>query len=54
VASAVGAAAMDAFVDKHPHKDSKRHFAESAITGLVLNRLAGGEEALGVWVVDEP
>jgi hypothetical protein len=40
--AALGAAGIDSLVDKDPDKHGKRHVAESAIGGLLANRLANG------------
>jgi len=40
--AALGAAGIDSLVDKDPDKHSKRHVAESAIGGLLANRVANG------------
>lgn len=40
--AALGAAGIDAFLDKNPHEKSKRHVIESVIGGLAANRLANG------------
>ncbi|KAF2472013.1 uncharacterized protein BDR25DRAFT_17261 [Lindgomyces ingoldianus] len=40
--AALGAAGIDSLVDKDPDRKSKRHVAESAIGGLLANRLANG------------
>lgn len=42
VTAAVGAAGIDSLVDRDPDKHGKRHVAESAIGGLLANRLANG------------
>ncbi|ORY13462.1 hypothetical protein BCR34DRAFT_263142 [Clohesyomyces aquaticus] len=43
--AALGAAGIDSLVDKDPDRKSKRHVAESAIGGLLANRLANGSAA---------
>ncbi|KAF2018848.1 hypothetical protein BU24DRAFT_106273 [Aaosphaeria arxii CBS 175.79] len=43
--AALGAAGIDSFIDKDPDKHSKRHVAESALGGLVANRLANGSRS---------
>ncbi|KAF2189659.1 hypothetical protein K469DRAFT_683072 [Zopfia rhizophila CBS 207.26] len=43
--AALGAAGIDSLVDKDPDKHSKRHVAESAIGGLLANRLAHGSRS---------
>lgn len=43
--AALGAAGIDGFVDRDPDKKSKRHIAESALGGLVANRLAHGSRS---------
>lgn len=40
--AALGAAGIDSLVDKDPDKHGKRHVAESAIGGLLANRVANG------------
>lgn len=40
--AALGAAGIDALVDKDPEKHGKRHVAESALGGLIANRVANG------------
>ena len=40
--AALGAAGIDALVDKDPDKHGKRHVAESALGGLIANRVANG------------
>lgn len=40
--AALGAAGIDAFLDKDPHEKTKRHVIESVIGGLAANRLANG------------
>jgi len=40
--AALGAAGIDSLVDKDPDKHGKRHVAESAIGGLLANRIANG------------
>lgn len=40
--AALGAAGIDALVDKNPDKHGKRHVVESALGGLVANRVANG------------
>jgi len=40
--AALGAAGIDALLDRDPDKKKKRHVAESVIGGLVANRLANG------------
>ncbi|OCK80330.1 hypothetical protein K432DRAFT_382304 [Lepidopterella palustris CBS 459.81] len=40
--AALGAAGIDSFVDKDPDRKGKRHIAESALGGLLANRLANG------------
>lgn len=40
--AAIGAAGIDSLVDKDPDKHGKRHVAESAIGGLLANRVANG------------
>ncbi|KAF2691100.1 hypothetical protein K458DRAFT_67237 [Lentithecium fluviatile CBS 122367] len=40
--AALGAAGIDSLVDKDPDKHGKRHVAESALAGLVANRVANG------------
>ncbi|KAF2266853.1 hypothetical protein CC78DRAFT_109761 [Lojkania enalia] len=43
--AALGAAGIDSLVDKDPDRKSKRHVAESAIGGLIANRLANGSRS---------
>ncbi|PSN72719.1 hypothetical protein BS50DRAFT_606646 [Corynespora cassiicola Philippines] len=43
--AALGAAGIDSLVDKDPDKHGKRHVAESAIGGLLANRLANGSRS---------
>lgn len=43
--AALGAAGIDGLVDKNPDKHGKRHVAESAIGGLLANRLANGSRS---------
>lgn len=43
--AALGAAGIDSLVDKDPDKHSKRHVAESAIGGLLANRVANGSRS---------
>lgn len=43
--AALGAAGIDGLVDRDPDRHSKRHIAESAIGGLVANRLANGSRS---------
>jgi len=40
--AALGAAGIDALIDRDPDRKKKRHVAESVIGGLVANRLANG------------
>jgi hypothetical protein len=40
--AAIGAAAIDAGIDKDPDKHSKMHIAEATIGGLIINHLANG------------
>ncbi|KAL7911503.1 hypothetical protein GGI35DRAFT_442965 [Trichoderma velutinum] len=42
VTAAVSAAAMDAFVSKEDNRKSGRHIVESAVGGLLVDRLANG------------
>ncbi|KAF2204864.1 hypothetical protein GQ43DRAFT_446437 [Delitschia confertaspora ATCC 74209] len=43
--AALGAAGIDSLVDKDPDRKGKRHIAESAIGGLLANRLANGSRS---------
>ncbi|KAF2731173.1 hypothetical protein EJ04DRAFT_472439 [Polyplosphaeria fusca] len=43
--AAIGAAGIDSLIDKDPDKHNKRHVAESAIGGLLANRLANGSRS---------
>lgn len=45
--AALGAAGIDSLVDKDPDKHNKRHIAESAIGGLLANRVANGSRSRG-------
>ncbi|KAI9761426.1 MAG: hypothetical protein M4579_001076 [Chaenotheca gracillima] len=45
ITAAAGAGGIDALVDRNPDKHSKRHTAEGAIGGLLLNRLVNGSRA---------
>lgn len=40
--AALSAAAIDGFLDKNPNRKSKRHIAEAAIGGLMIDRIANG------------
>ena len=40
--AALGAAAIDAGIDRDPDRHSKRHVAEATLGGLLINRIANG------------
>ncbi|OAA35952.1 hypothetical protein NOR_07760 [Metarhizium rileyi] len=45
ITAAVGAAAVDAFVSNGEDKKKGRHIAESAVSGLLIDRLANGRSS---------
>jgi hypothetical protein len=45
--AAIGAAAIDAGLDRDPKRHQKRHVAEATIGGLILDRLANGPRDRG-------
>lgn len=45
--AAIGAAGIDGLIDRNPEKHEKRHVAESALGGLLANRLANGSRSRG-------